>query len=109
MGVLAKNRETAIVVALVALCIGLLFTLILALRISVPLTRLASEMEEVGDFQLNVRPPMNTIFKEVATMDESLLRMKGSLQSFSYYVPRELVRAMLESGQEATLQGQTRA
>ena len=65
-------------------------------------------MEEVGDFQLSVRPPVKTIFKEVATMDASLLHMKGSLRSFSYYVPRDLVRAMLESGQEATLQGQTR-
>jgi adenylate cyclase len=91
-----------------ALCIGLLITMILARRISVPLTRLASEMEEVGDFQLNLRPPMKTIFKEVATMDESLLHMKGSLRSFSYYVPRDLVRAMLQSGQEATLQGQRR-
>ena len=51
---------------------------------------------------------LKTIFKEVATMDESLLNMKGSLRSFSYYVPRDLVRNMLESGQEATLQGQTR-
>jgi adenylate cyclase len=92
----------------VALCVGLLLTMILARRISVPLTRLASEMEEVGDFQLRVRPPMKTIFKEVATMDESLLHMKGSLRSFSYYVPRDLVRAMLVSGQEATLKGQTR-
>jgi adenylate cyclase len=108
MGVLAKNRETAFVVALVALCIGLFFTMLLARRISVPLMRLASEMEEVGDFQLSVRPPMKTIFKEVATMDASLLHMKGSLRSFSYYVPRDLVRTMLESGQEATLQGQTR-
>lgn len=108
MGVLTRNREAAFTVAVVALCIGLLLTLILARRISVPLTRLASEMEEVGDFQLSVRPPMKTIFKEVATMDESLLHMKGSLRSFSYYVPRDLVRAMLESGQEATLQGQTR-
>jgi adenylate cyclase len=108
MSVLARNKEAAFAVALAALCIGLLFTMILARRISVPLTRLASEMEEVGDFQLSVRPPMKTIFKEVATMDESLLHMKGSLRSFSYYVPRDLVRAMLQSGQEATLQGQTR-
>jgi adenylate cyclase len=108
LDVLTQNRRTALAVAVVALCIGLLFTMILARRISVPLTRLASEMQEVGDFQLSVRPPMKTIFKEVATMDESLLTMKGSLRSFSYYVPRDLVRAMLESGQEATLQGQTR-
>ncbi len=107
-GVLAKNKQAAFAVAVAALCLGLLFTMILARRVSVPLTRLASEMEEVGDFHLSVRPPMKTIFKEVAAMDESLLLMKGSLRSFSYYVPRDLVRAMLESGQEATLQGQTR-
>jgi adenylate cyclase len=108
LGVLERNERAAIAVAVGALCIGLLFTMILARRISVPLTRLASEMKEVGDFQLSVRPPMKTVFKEVAAMDESLLNMKGSLRSFSYYVPRDLVRAMLESGQEATLQGQTR-
>lgn len=108
LGVLARNEREAAAIALAALCIGLLITMILARRISVPLTRLASEMKEVGDFQLSVRPPMKTVFREVATMDESLLNMKGSLRSFSYYVPRDLVRAMLESGQEATLQGQTR-
>jgi adenylate cyclase len=108
LGVLARNRRDAFVIATVALFLGLLLTMILARRISVPLTRLAAEMEEVGDFQLNVRPAVRTIFKEVATMDQSLLHMKGSLRSFSYYVPRDLVRAMLESGQEATLQGQRR-
>ncbi|HTB17854.1 MAG TPA: adenylate/guanylate cyclase domain-containing protein [Bryobacteraceae bacterium] len=108
LGVLTRNRLAALAVATAALCIGLLVTMTLARRISVPLTRLASEMEEVGNFQLNIRQPMDTIFKEVATMDDSLLSMKKSLRSFSYYVPRDLVRAMLESGHEATLQGQTR-
>lgn len=108
LGVLERNERAAVAVVIAALCMGLLITMILARRISVPLTRLASEMREVGEFQLNVRPPMKTIFKEVASMDESLLNMKGSLRSFSYYVPRDLVRAMLQSGQEAALQGQTR-
>jgi adenylate cyclase len=108
LGVLARNERAAFGIAVFALCVGLLLTMILARRIAVPLTRLAAEMEEVGDFHLTVRPPVKTIFKEVATMDESLLHMKGSLRSFSYYVPRDLVRSMLESGQEATLQGQTR-
>ncbi|HEX5226559.1 MAG TPA: adenylate/guanylate cyclase domain-containing protein [Bryobacteraceae bacterium] len=108
LGALVRSEREAVAVTIAALCIGLFVTMLLARRISVPLTRLASEMQEVGDFHLDVRPPMRTIFKEVATMDESLLNMKGSLRSFSYYVPRDLVRAMLESGQEATLQGQTR-
>jgi len=108
LGVLARNERAAFVIAVLALLMGLILTMILARRIAVPLSRLAAEMEEVGLFQLTVRPPVKTIFKEVATMDESLLHMKGSLRSFSYYVPRDLVRSMLESGQEATLQGQTR-
>jgi adenylate cyclase len=108
LGVLDRTELDAAIVGVVALCIGLLLTMILARRISGPLTRLVSEMAEVGNFQLTVRPPMKTIFREVAAMDESLLNMKGSLRSFSYYVPRDLVRAMLASGQEATLQGQTR-
>lgn len=108
LGVLARNERAAVAVAIGALAIGLLVTMILARRISVPLTRLAAEMAEVGDFRLQMRRPMRTIFREVAAMDESLLNMKGSLRSFSYYVPRDLVRGMLQSGQEATLEGQTR-
>ena len=88
----------AIAIAAVALSIGVVLTLLLARRISVPLTRLATEMEEAGAFKLTRRPPQPTIFKEVALMDEALLRMKGSLRSFSYYVPTDLVRTMLASG-----------
>jgi len=108
LGALDRNRREALAIAIAALGLGLFLTLILSRRITVPLTRLASEMQEVGDFKLTLRPPMPTVFKEVAAMDESLLAMKGSLRSFSYYVPRDLVRAMLQSGQEATLEGQTR-
>jgi adenylate cyclase len=108
IGVLARTRWIAAAIALGVMIAGLLCTLWLARGISVPLTRLAAEMGEVGDFRLTMRPPMQTVFTEVGKMDESLLRMKSSLRSFSYYVPRDLVRAMLESGQEATLQGQTR-
>jgi adenylate cyclase len=108
MDVLARNRLTAALVAGAALVLSALVALWLARRISVPLARLASEMGDVGSFRLTPRPPARTIFTEVALMDESLLRMKGSLRSFAYYVPTDLVRALLASGQEATLQGETR-
>ena len=108
LDVLERNHVIAIAIAATALCIGMVLTFVLARRISVPLTRLASEMEEAGAFNLTARPPQPTIFKEVALMDEALLRMKGSLRSFAYYVPTDLVRTMLASGQEATLSGHRR-
>ena len=108
LGVLAQNRNVTLLIMSVALAAGLIVTFVLARRISVPLNFLAGEMEEIGTFQLPHRDRMKTIFREVASMDEALLGMKGSLRSFANYVPRDLVRAMLASGQEATLQGQTR-
>ncbi len=108
LGVLAQNRQVTIIIMAIALATGLFVAFVLARRISVPLTQLASEMEEIGTFRLPKRPRMKTFFREVAAMDEALLNMKGSLRSFANYVPRDLVRSMLASGQEATLQGQTR-
>ena len=108
LGVLARNRLAALIIAVTALAAGLAVTLVLARRISVPLARLAGEMEEVGRFRLDDRAPMRTVFREVALMDSSLLGTKGSLRSFAHYVPAELVRTLLASGREATLSGETR-
>ena len=108
MGLLARNRLAAIVILVGALGFGVLVSLILARRIAAPLTTLAAEMEQVGAFVLTDRPGLPTHFREVAMMDRSLLRMKGGLRSFSYYVPTDIVRAMLASGQEARLEGNTR-
>ncbi len=107
-GVLARNRLATLIISIAALGLAVPLTVLLARKISVPLSSLASEMAEIGNFRLAKRPRMSTVFREVALMDESLLNMTGSLRSFSYYVPTDLVRALLASGQEATLQGHTR-
>ncbi len=108
LGVLARNRLAAGVIAVTALAAGLALTLVLARRVSGPLARLAAEMDEIGRFQLDDRPPTRTLFREVARMDAALLGTKGSLRSFAHYVPAELVRTLLASGCEATLAGETR-
>jgi len=107
LGLLAKNRTAAIVILAGALAFGVVVSLLLARRIAAPLATLATEMDRVGQFVLNDRPRLSTHFREVALIDRSLLAMKGGLRSFAYYVPTDLVRAMLASGQEAKLEGRT--
>jgi adenylate cyclase len=108
LGVLAKNRVAAIVILAAALVFGVVVAFILSRLIAAPLAVLAGEMGQVGDFVLTNRARLRTRFREVALIDRSLLAMKGSLRSFSYYVPTDLVRAMLASGQEARLEGHSR-
>ncbi|HEY2152199.1 MAG TPA: adenylate/guanylate cyclase domain-containing protein [Vicinamibacterales bacterium] len=108
LGLLERNRRAALAILVASLVFGIVASLVLARRLAKPLITLAKEMEQVGNFVLADRPEQRTMFREVALMDESLLRMKGGLRSFSYYVPTDLVRAMLASGQEARLEGHTR-
>jgi len=107
LGLLARNRIVALVVLALGLLFGVLVSLVLARRVSAPLASLATEMGHVGDFVLTDRPRLRTRFREVALMDRSLLAMKGSLRSFAYFVPTDLVRTLLASGQEARLEGHT--
>jgi adenylate cyclase len=48
------------------------------------------------------------MFREIEMMNVALAKMKGGLRSFAQYVPRDLVRAVLASGQEAALSGEVR-
>ena len=107
LGLLTQDRTIAIVVLGTALAFGVFVSLVLARRISAPLAALAGEMTRVGEFELTDREHLSTRFREVALMDRALLAMKGSLRSFAYYVPTDLVRDLLASGQEARLEGRT--
>jgi adenylate cyclase len=90
----------------VVLAIGV--ALLLARRVSGPLTELAGEMAEVGELRLERANDRHSAFREIEMMYGALARMKGGLRAFSRYVPKDLVRAVLASGQDAELSGETR-
>jgi adenylate cyclase len=108
IGSIEHENRVALAISGVALAIALLLSLLLSTRIVRPLTVIARDMDLVGQFELDERPLVRTRFREVHAMDVALRRMKGGLRSFASYVPRDLVRFMLASGQEARLEGHTR-
>jgi adenylate cyclase len=105
---LHRNNVSALIISIIALAAAMLLAFLLSNRIATPLSRLASEMDEVGRFELDDKPMDQSIFREIALMNGALFRMKRGLRSFASYVPRDLVRAMLASGQEAKLGGRIR-
>src|SRR5262249_51541396 len=109
MGDAARNNVVSLLISAVALGVSLLLAALLASRMSARLTILAEEMERVGQFRLDDAhdlPP--TSLREIALMQRALVAMKQGLRSFASYVPRDLVRAVLASGQEAALGGRLR-
>lgn len=91
-----------------ALGLAALVGLGLAATVSRPLRRLAREMERIGQFELDTPPRRGSVFHEISVMDQAVTGMKHSLRSFGRFVPRDLVRSMLASGQPAELSAQSR-
>ncbi len=80
-------------------------SVLLSKRIAGYLGAIAAETREIGQFRLEAKPPIQSRIREIATLATAVEEMKTSLRSFQKYVPADLVRLLLESGEEAKLGG----
>ncbi len=99
---------TSLLISLVAVVLAVGIAWVLARRVSRPLIDLSKEMEEVGQLHLDENHDHSSAFKEIDMMNMALVKMKGGLRSFARYVPRDLVRTLVQSGLDAELTGELR-
>jgi adenylate cyclase len=102
------STRFALIVSLIVLFLAVVIAGLMANWVAVPLVLIAREMEKVGRFELDDVTPPSTVFKELAVIHGALLNMKRGLMNFAVYVPRDLVRSVLQSGQRAELGGRTK-
>jgi len=107
-GPLEENERTSVITSMIGVALAVLFGVLLARTIARPLATITTEMERAGRFEIDDQPPPTSPFKEINAMSGALGAMKGGLRSFGAYVPRDLVRAVLASGERAVLGGKTK-
>ena len=83
-------------------------SLVLSRRVASSLGTIADETREIGRFRLDSKEPERSRISEISTLATAVEEMKTGLRSFQKYVPEELVRSLVESGQEAELGGARR-
>ena len=89
----------ALVVTLVVCAVGVW----LSSRIVRPLALLDTAMGRVRGLHLDDSTVIESRFREIAQMADTLSAMQSGLRSFRKYVPKELVRELIEDGAEARL------
>ncbi|MCE5335374.1 MAG: hypothetical protein LLG06_12395 [Desulfobacteraceae bacterium] len=84
-------------------------SIILAIRvsrsISRPIRQLAEETKKIRAFDLNNIVTVSSYVKEVQLMSDAIAAMRSGLVAFRKYVPHELVRRLIHTGEEARLGG----
>ncbi len=105
MGPVKRNNRQTLGIGLASFFVILIVSVWISMRISKPLGEIARETEAIGQFKLEAQPLGHSMFKEVDQLMVATQNMKTSLRSFQKYVPADLVREVLASGQEAELGG----
>ena len=108
MGKVQETVRRSLQIAAVVFILAILLSWFVSQRISRSLVDVQKETEAVGHLDLEPRPPIRSEVYEVDRLGQAVEEMKAGLRSFRKYVPTDLVRSLLASGQEAALGGERR-
>lgn len=108
MGGIYASTRTTVLICIGILVLTVIFGLVYSARISRPLKTLSDQVSRVQELKLDNVFNLGSSVAEVNSMEDALGRMQAGLSSFRRYVPADLVRQILELGEEATLGGDAR-
>ncbi|XSC43941.1 cache domain-containing protein [Bradyrhizobium sp. RDT10] len=72
------------------------------------LRELAKQTDEIQRFQVAERPRLRSIIKEIDELGRSVFTMRTVVRNFSSFVPKQIVRQLIESGASLGLGGTRR-
>jgi adenylate cyclase len=105
-GVDAMQTEEMIVIFFIAL-LSTFITFYLSKRISAPIIAIAEETQRLKDFNHTEPLEIKSNISEIKKMIEAISAMRTSLQSFGKFVPKVLVRRLMQKGTEVKLGGKS--
>ncbi len=104
-----SNNRRMLLLGLGATCLQILIIWLLAQKLSTPLERLASSVENIRDLrQETIIDLPNTRVREIAMLSRAVETLDTAIRSFASFVPVSLVRDLLQSEQKLEIGGSSR-
>lgn len=108
IGDLKDKLLITMIIASSVLILMILLSIIIGNKITLPIKNLMEDALQIKDLNLNDTPQLPSAFTEIADMNDAFLNMKVGLRSFKKYIPGDVVRYLIQSGNEAILGGEER-
>ncbi|MEJ2317280.1 MAG: adenylate/guanylate cyclase domain-containing protein [Gammaproteobacteria bacterium] len=108
LGDVRRQATYMILIFIVSLVIAIVMSFVLASKYSRPLQALAERSRRIRKLDLEVGEEISSHLKEVRRLVRAHEDMTSGLESFSRYVPIELVKQLLKQGEVAKIGGVTR-
>lgn len=107
-GRIAEAASQGLFAGIVLILISIPFVVLVARSISKPLSRLSKEAGLIQTFQLDDPIEMHSPVNEINTLIGAMSNMKKTMRSISKFVPKALVKDILESGNPVEVGGERR-
>jgi adenylate cyclase len=107
-GFLKGAAERSLFAGLVVFLLFLPVILYIARSISRPLSRLSVEAQAIQSFQLDEPIAMRSSVHEIGVLINSMSHMKGTIREMSKFVPKSLVKDILDTDHLVKVGGETR-
>jgi adenylate cyclase len=109
VGAITQQRFFLLGAALLGFAVAVAMAFWLARRYGAPLAALARNSQRIGALDLGELSPVETTLREVHQLATEQERMRVALDSFSRYVPVEIVRELMTRGEAARIGGERRS
>jgi len=103
--ILMRMNTLNLISTLVVLCIGIILVSSLVTRVVRPINRLVKEANKIKQFHLDHHIYFPSRIKEVVLLRNAFESMRLGLRQFQRYVPKALVRQLIESGNDTHVGG----
>jgi adenylate cyclase len=108
VGSIKRTNQISLLMSLAILIIAIIIAIFVSRSISRPIVQLAEETQKIAHLDLDNQLKIQSPISEVQLLDDSISTMKSGLQAFKKYVPADLVRQLISTGEEARLGGDQR-
>jgi adenylate cyclase len=108
IGAAKDQMRVSLIICGIILMISISLAMLISRGISKPIKLLTREANRIKNFHLDDKITIKSYIREIQVMSNAIAAMKSGLQAFRRYVPAELVRQLISTGEEAHLGGHKR-
>ncbi|MGB0414400.1 MAG: adenylate/guanylate cyclase domain-containing protein [Coraliomargarita sp.] len=105
IGDAVKQRNIVLAISGMTIMLSVFIAIQSARSYSFPLEKLAKETQRIRELNLTRKPPVQSRIREINQLEDASKQMMTALESFSKYVPIDLVRQLLHRGDVARIGG----
>lgn len=108
VGAIKKSTTRVLEISGVILVLSIIVIMLMSRLLSRELNQVALEAGKISEFDLDDPFELRSVIYEVDELSKSVSNMKTSLKSFGAYVPTDIVRSIVASGDKVSVGGDDR-